>query len=294
MVRHAKRANPGIEVVARSHDEAERAALEAVGAARALVAEHELGRAMARAVLDAYTPVERGEAPGGAGDAGRPARGRHGGNGMKLGDMTFRQLATLLAAAAAIFGLSGAGLVLLLQTLSGGHVPPGGDGHAGERRRVEEAALRPDRARFRPIEGPLPATARRGITYVPIYSTVYLGRRETEVGLAVTLGVRNTSPDRELVVHHIDYYDTSGKLARHVVDRPHAVPAMATAEFFIDRDDPIGGPGANYLVEWSVPEGGGEPLIEAVLVGRSGPTSISLVGRGVLLGGTVAPASAGR
>lgn len=202
--------------------------------------------------------------------------------------MTARQVATLLAAGAVVFGLSGVGLVLLLQGLTDA------GGHAGERRRVEEAALRPDRAHFRPLDGPPPAAARGGVTYVPIYSTIYLGERETQVGLAVTLGIRNTSPDRELVVHRIAYHDTAGKLVRRVAERPHAVPAMATAEFFIDRDDPTGGPGANYLVEWSVPDGGSDPLIEAVLVGRSGPTSISLVGRGVPLGGGAAPATAAR
>ena len=63
---------------------------------------------------------------------------------------------------------------------------------------------------------------------------------------------------------------------------------MATAEFRIDRDDPSGGSGANYLVEWAVPDGGSEPLIEAVMVGPAGHPSISLVSRGIPL----APATA--
>jgi hypothetical protein len=59
---------------------------------------------------------------------------------------------------------------------------------------------------------------------------------------------------------------------------------MGTAEFFIDRRDPVGGPGANYLVEWAVPEGGSAPLIEAVMIGRSSNIGISFVSRGVHLG----------
>jgi hypothetical protein len=151
------------------------------------------------------------------------------------------------------------------------------------RRQIDEAEQRPDRARLRPIDGPVPQAAHAGTTYVPVYSTLYLGDREVQAGMAVTLSVRNTSPDRELVVHRIDYHDTAGEVALRLVDRPHAVPAMATAEFLIDRDDPVGGPGANYLVTWSVPEGGTAPLIEAVMVGRLGGTSVSLVGRGVTL-----------
>lgn len=151
------------------------------------------------------------------------------------------------------------------------------------RRQIAEAERRPDRAHFRPIEGPVPPAAQAGVTYVPVYSTLYLGDREVHAGMAVTLSVRNTSPDRELVVHRIDYHATGGQIAARLADRPHAVPPMATAEFLIDADDPIGGPGANYLVAWSVPEGGIEPLIEAVMVGRVGDAGISLVGRGVRL-----------
>ena len=151
------------------------------------------------------------------------------------------------------------------------------------RREIAEAERRPDQAHFRPIEGAVPPAALEGTTYVPVYSTLYLGDREVQAGMAVTLSVRNTSPDRELVVHRIEYYDTAGEVTLRLADRPHAVPAMATAEFLIDRDDPVGGTGANYLVAWSVPAGGSAPLVEAVMVGRLGSMSISLVGRGVTL-----------
>lgn len=194
---------------------------------------------------------------------------------MKLGELRFSQAAALLAGATVIYGLSGALMVILLQRLD--------EGSAGERRHIEEAALRPDRAHFRPLEGPLPPAGRQATTYVPVYSTIYLGERDVQAGLAVTLSVRNTSPDHELVVHRLDYYDTAGNLVQSFAEQPHAVPAMATAEFFIDVRDPVGGPGANYLVQWSVPELGTEPLIEAVLIGRSGTGDISLIVRGVSL-----------
>nr|WP_264185492.1 DUF3124 domain-containing protein [Roseicella aerolata] len=151
-----------------------------------------------------------------------------------------------------------------------------------DRRQIAEAELRPDLAHFRPLDGPPPPAARGGVTYVPVYSTLYIGDREVQAGLAVTLSLRNTSPDHELVVHRVDYYDTAGTLLLRLADRPHAVPAMATAEFFIDRRDPAGGPGANYLVEWSIPEGGTDPLIETVMVGRLRNAGITLVGRGLV------------
>jgi hypothetical protein len=82
-------------------------------------------------------------------------------------------------------------------------------------------------------------------------------------------------------VHRVEYYDTRGRLAMRLAEGPHAVPAMGTAEFFIDRRDPVGGPGANYLVDWAVPDGGSEPLIEAVMIGRLSNIGISFVSRGV-------------
>jgi len=197
---------------------------------------------------------------------------------MKFGDMSLRTMARLAVAGIVIFGAWGVVMALVMRWAE--RTWPSGD-----RARVTEAELRPTRANFRPFEGEPPPAARTGSTYVPVYSTVYLGDREVQAGLAVTLSVRNTSPDRELVVYRVDYHDTAGKLAMRLADRPHAVPAMATAEFFIDRRDPVGGPGANYVVEWSVPEGGTDPLIEAVMVGRFSNIGITFTSRGSLIRG---------
>ena len=149
-------------------------------------------------------------------------------------------------------------------------------------RRIAASERGADPAVFRPIDGAAPPPAGRGGTvYVPVYSTLYLGDGLVQAGLAVTLGLHNVSPTHDLVVRRIDYHDTSGRLLRRLVDRPHAIPPMATAEFRIDRDDPSGGSGANYLVEWAAPAGGSEPLVEAVMVGPAGRPGISLVSRGV-------------
>jgi Protein of unknown function (DUF3124) len=197
---------------------------------------------------------------------------------MKLGGMNLGALVRLTAAGVVIFSIWGVVVVLVMSWAE--RTWP-----SDERRRVAEAELRPARANFRPIEGELPAAARGGSTYIPVYSTVYLGNREVQAGLAVTLSVRNTSADRELVVHRVDYHDTAGNVTMRLADSPHAVPAMATAEFFIDRRDPVGGPGANYVVEWSVPEGGTDPLIEAVMVGRFSNIGITFTSRGSLIRG---------
>lgn len=195
---------------------------------------------------------------------------------MTQGQPRLRTLVRLVLAGCVIFGAWGIGMVSTFWLLGMRDGP-------SETRRVEEAELRPGRAHFRPLDGPAPQVARTSLTYVPVYSTLYIGDGYAQVGFAVTLSLRNTSPDRDLVVHRVDYYDTAGVLAQRLADRSHAIPPMATAEFFIDRRDPTGGPGANYLIEWSIPEGGTEPLIEAVMVGRFGSAGKTVVSRGQVI-----------
>jgi len=55
---------------------------------------------------------------------------------------------------------------------------------------------------------------------------------------------------------------------------------MATADFVIQRKDKTGGPGANFLVEWSSEEDVDEPVIEAVMIGQHGNAGISFTGAG--------------
>jgi hypothetical protein len=196
---------------------------------------------------------------------------------MGIGGRKLGTVVRLWALGVLAFGTWGIAIVLLFHWLSP-------QGPQEEQRQITEAERRPDRLHFRPFDGPPPPVARGGVTYVPVYSTLYLGDGVLQAGLAVTLSLRNTSPDRELVVHRVDYYDTAGALTLRLAEGLHAVPPMATAEFFIDHKDPVGGPGANYLVEWSIPEGGSDPLIEAVMVGRVGAAGITFVGRGRLLG----------
>jgi hypothetical protein len=195
---------------------------------------------------------------------------------MKFGGLKLGTLVRLTALGVVIFSIWGVVMMLTMDWLE--RTWPSDD-----RRRVTEAELRPAHMNFRPIEGELPPSVRTGSTYVPVYSTIYLGEREVQAGLAVTLSIRNTSSDRELVVHRVDYYDTAGNLATRLADRPHTVPAMATAEFFIDRRDPVGGSGANYVIEWSVSGGSTDPLIEAVMVGRSSNIGITFTSRGSLI-----------
>lgn len=138
------------------------------------------------------------------------------------------------------------------------------------------------------ILAPLPETAHRVIrlrqvVYVPVYSSIYSGYDRQMTDLAATLSIRNTSTAHPIVVHSATYYDSNGNKVREYVNRPGSLAPMATADFVIQRRDRSGGPGANFLVEWSSSEDVDEPVIEAVMVGQHGNAGISFSSAGRVL-----------
>ncbi|HYH39069.1 MAG TPA: DUF3124 domain-containing protein [Azospirillum sp.] len=162
--------------------------------------------------------------------------------------------------------------------------PPAEPARVRDAESVDVPAKQPERDFFRPVPDGT-ASGRRGATvYVPVYSTLYLGHGVAQPNLAVTLSVRNTSPSQGLVVRRITYYDTAGNEVQRFIEKPHALAAMGTAEFYIDLTDGRGGPGANFIVEWSAEDGASDPLIEAVMVGGVGTRGISLISRGQTIG----------
>ncbi|GAB4208631.1 MAG: hypothetical protein OHK0013_27280 [Sandaracinaceae bacterium] len=119
-----------------------------------------------------------------------------------------------------------------------------------------------------------------GRTYVSAYSHAYVGAG-TPVLFAITLTVRNVDPVHPLVLRRVDYHATDGERLRSLLERERVLPPLGTAELFIEREDEAGGPGANFVVEWRIPQGAHRPLSEAVMLGSAGPTGYSFVTVGV-------------
>lgn len=117
------------------------------------------------------------------------------------------------------------------------------------------------------------------VVYVPAYSHIYHGDGDPYL-LTITLSVRNTSIDREIVVKSVRYFDTKGKQVKSYLAKPLRLPALATTEFLVERDDATGGSGANFLVEWSAAEKVTEPIIEAVMIDTKGQQGISFARNG--------------
>ena len=153
---------------------------------------------------------------------------------------------------------------------------------AYNRRSTELAGAGSAAERLQPVTTPPASAVVRRTVYVPIYSSLYLGRdiKNDMVQLTSTLSVRNVSPRFPVVIESVRYYDSHGRLVRDHLTKPAELAALASVEFVVKQADTAGGPGANFLVKWSGPSGVDEPLIEAVMLGRSANAGISFTSVG--------------
>ncbi len=126
--------------------------------------------------------------------------------------------------------------------------------------------------------------------YVPAYSHVYHGDGDPHL-LTITLSVRNTSLNEEMVIKSVRYFDTKGNEVKSYLAKPVRVAALGSTEFLVGRDDASGGSGANFLVEWFANQPITEPIIEAVMIDTKSQQGISFVCRGSVIGEVTAKAS---
>ena len=116
--------------------------------------------------------------------------------------------------------------------------------------------------------------------YVPVYSHIYHHNRQEIFELAVTLSIRNTDLTNPIVITSVRYYNSEGKLVKEYLDRPIQIDALASTDFFINRNDTTGGLGANFIVEWVAQTEISEPIVEAVMIGTDFQQGISFISPG--------------
>lgn len=122
--------------------------------------------------------------------------------------------------------------------------------------------------------------------YVPAYSHVYHQEGEPYL-LTVTLNIRNTDVDNEIVVTSVRYFDTKGKELRSMLAKPLRLSPLAATEFVIEREDKAGGSGASFIVEWQAGAKVNQPLVETVMVDTSNSQGISFLASAVVLNETI-------
>lgn len=130
------------------------------------------------------------------------------------------------------------------------------------------------------------------VIYVPAYSHIYHEDGSPYL-LTITLSIRNTSIDHDIVVKSVRYFDTKGKHVKSHLQKPLRLAALATVEFLIERDDTTGGSGANFLVEWVADQAVPEPIVEAVMICTKGQQGISFARSGKVIREVVPRTSAG-
>ncbi len=106
--------------------------------------------------------------------------------------------------------------------------------------------------------------------YVPIYSDIYVDALNQKSLLAATLSIRNTSYHDSLFVNKIEYFNTDGDLVREYIKKPISLKPMATINYVIEREDDLGGSGANFIVGLSAKNEAINPIIQAVMIGEKG------------------------
>ena len=104
--------------------------------------------------------------------------------------------------------------------------------------------------------------------YVPIYSDIYTDRDNRKVLLSATLSVRNTTLKKSLYINKIDYYGTDGTFIKSYLNKPIELPAMATLNYIVEKEEDKGGSGANFMIEVEGIDETVKPVIEAVMIGN--------------------------
>jgi len=120
------------------------------------------------------------------------------------------------------------------------------------------------------------------MVYVPAYSHIYSSQGKP-ILLTITLSVRNTSMDSEIVVDAVRYFNTNGEEVKSYLKKPVRLPRLGTTEVVVERDDITGGSGANFLVEWRARQPVSAPIVESVMVDTKSQQGLAFGMRGTAI-----------
>jgi len=125
----------------------------------------------------------------------------------------------------------------------------------------------------------------RGQTvYVPVYSHIYIGDKETPYYLAATISIRNTEQTSPVIITEVNYYDSNGRLIKKYLEKPIQLGANASTRFVIKESDDKGGSGANFIVKWRSDLQVNAPIIESIMIGTRNQQGVSFTSRGQVVG----------
>ena len=132
-----------------------------------------------------------------------------------------------------------------------------------------------------PLAAGEPAMLSKGQTvYVPAYSHIYHGNKESPFLLAVTLSIRNIDPEQHVKITLVDFYETQGNLLKKYLDKPISLGPLESIRYIVPQKETTGGSGANFIVEWQSEKQVNPPIIESVMIGTQSSQGISFTSRG--------------
>ena len=118
------------------------------------------------------------------------------------------------------------------------------------------------------------------MVYIPAYSHIYHGNKETPLLLSVTLSIRNIDPNNSLTIGAVNYHETEGPLVKEYIRQPVVLGPLGSERFIVPQKDNTGGSGANFIVKWHSEEPINPPIIESVMIGTQSQLGISFTSRG--------------
>lgn len=116
--------------------------------------------------------------------------------------------------------------------------------------------------------------------YIPAYSHIYHGNKETPLLLSVTLSIRNIDVNSSITITKIDYHETAGVLVKQYISEPITLGPLGSERFIVPQKDNTGGSGANFIVTWKSDTPVNPPIIETVMIGTQSQLGISFTSRG--------------
>ncbi len=116
--------------------------------------------------------------------------------------------------------------------------------------------------------------------YIPAYSHIYHGNKETPLLLSVTLSIRNVDPKNSLTVTAVNYHETQGSLVKQYIQEPLILGPLDSERFIVPQKDNTGGSGANFIVKWHADKPINPPIMETVMIGTQSQLGISFTSRG--------------
>ena len=116
--------------------------------------------------------------------------------------------------------------------------------------------------------------------YIPAYSHIYHGNKETPLLLSVTLSIRNIDTNNSITITEVDYFETEGALVKQYISKPLHLGPLGSERFIVPQKDNTGGSGANFIVNWQADTPTNPPIIETVMIGTQSQLGISFTSRG--------------